>query len=176
MKPLFCSLCLVVACLLFVPAAFAQPEADPADVESVDAIITALYASLSGPAGEERQWDRFRSLHIPEARLIPVFRTDEGARPVILDLETYISRVNDNFYENGFFEVEIARTEEAFGHIVHAFSTYESYRTENDAEPIARGINSIQLMHDGNRWWIIHILWDPEREDQPIPPKYLPQG
>lgn len=30
------------------------PEARPADVESVDAIITALYDVISGPAGQKR--------------------------------------------------------------------------------------------------------------------------
>lgn len=171
-----CPLFLVIVLLLSVPVASAQPEADPADVESVDAIITALYASISGPAGQERQWDRFRSLLIPEARLLPVRPTEEGAALAIFDIDAYINQVRDYFLDNGFFEVEISRTEESFGHILHAFSTYESYQNEEDTEPFARGINSIQLMHDGNRWWIVHIMWDAEREGQPIPQQYLPQG
>ena len=54
------------------------PAANPADVASVDAIITAVYEAFSGSAGEERNWDRFRSLFIPEARLIAVVRREDG--------------------------------------------------------------------------------------------------
>jgi hypothetical protein len=46
-------------------------RADPADVESIDAIVTAAYDGISGPAGKKRDWDRERSLYFPGARLIP---------------------------------------------------------------------------------------------------------
>ena len=39
-----------------------------------------------------------------------------------------------------------------------------------------RGINSIQLMNDGERWWIINIFWMQESEEHPIPEAYLPQN
>jgi len=60
-----------------------------------------------------------------------------------------------------------------FGNVVHAFSTYESRRAQADAQPFARGINSIQLYHDGTRWWVMTLMWDSERPDNPIPAKYL---
>ena len=47
------------------------PEANPADVASIDAIIAAAYDSISGPAGQKRDWERERSLYYPDARLIP---------------------------------------------------------------------------------------------------------
>jgi hypothetical protein len=55
----------------------APPAADPADVASIDAILAAVYEAISGPAGP-RDWDRFRSLFIPEARLIALGRSQEG--------------------------------------------------------------------------------------------------
>ena len=60
----------------------AWPEADPADVESIDAIIAALYDVISGPIGEKRDWDRFRSLFVPDARLIPTGQ-GQGDGPVV---------------------------------------------------------------------------------------------
>ena len=48
-----------------------MPNADPNDVTSIDAIITAAYDVISGPAGKKRDWDRERSLYYPGARLIP---------------------------------------------------------------------------------------------------------
>ena len=151
------------------------PEASPDDVSSIDAIITALYDVISGPAGQERDWDRFRSLHIPEARLIPSGPRQQGGNGAfVLSLGDYIERAGQSLVESGFFEIEIGRTLERFENIAHAFSTYESRRTP-DGEVFQRGINSIQLMWDGERWWIMNIFWRGVGGDHEIPEKYLKQ-
>jgi hypothetical protein len=148
-------------------------EADPADVESVDAIIAALYDVISGPAGQERDWDRFRSLFVREAHLVPTVVTPDGTiRYVVWSPEEYVTRAGPQLEEVGFFEAEIGRVTERFGNIAHIFSTYES-SLEEDADPVQRGINSIQLFWDGYRWWIVNILWDQERDDNEIPERYL---
>ena len=77
--------------------------------------------------------------------------------------------------ENGFFEKEINRKTETFGNITHIFSTYESFRSEKDETPFMRGINSIQLLNDGKRWWVINIYWTQESNENPIPKEYLPK-
>ena len=149
------------------------PEAAPADVESIDAIMGAVYDAISGPAGA-RDWDRFRSLFIEEARLIRVGRNRSGTiTKEVMKVEDYIARADPYFMENGFFEQEIARATERFGHIAHAFSTYESRGNADDPEPFARGINSFQLMNDGERWWVVTIYWDAESPEFAIPAKYL---
>lgn len=149
-------------------------EADPTDVSSIDAIITAVYDVISGPAGEARDWDRWRSLFIEGARLIPVVRTPEGAvQPRVMTPEDYVQMAGDALQRNGFFEIEIGRVTESFGQIAHLFSAYESRRNADDAEPFARGINSFQLMNDGTRWWVVSIMWDSERPDNPIPDRYI---
>lgn len=148
-------------------------KADLADVESVDAIIAALYDVISGPAGQERDWNRFRSLFLPGAHLVPTVLTPDGSiRYVVWSPEDYVTRAGPQLEEVGFFEAEISRVAERFGNIAHIFSTYES-RLEEDADPIQRGINSIQLFWDGNRWWMVNILWDLEREGREIPERYL---
>lgn len=166
--------------LLLAAPAFAQeeptmpPPADPADVESVDAAITALYDVISGPAGP-RDWDRFRSLMLPEAQLVPTFRNPQtgetGYR--VFSVEDYAEQAGKWFSEQAFFEIETARTTEAYGNLVHAFSTYETRRSANlDEEPFMRGINSIQLIRKDGRWWVANIAWQPEYPDLPIPEKY----
>jgi hypothetical protein len=157
----------------------AAPAPDPADVESIDAIVTAAYDGISGPAGKKRDWDRERSLYFPGARLIPTARPVAGdppspgfgaagegqvtsenkIAPQILDIEGFIARVEPFFEENGFYEKEIARRTEQFGNIAHVWSIYESRHNEDDPEPFMRGINSIQLFNDGKRWWIVNIYW-----------------
>ena len=151
----------------------ATPAAKPADVVTPDAIIGAVYASISGPAGQPRDWARFRSLLIPGARLIPSARRTPGTTtPVVWSAEEYIAAAGAGLEKQGFFEREIHRTTEAFGAVLHAFSTYDSKRTP-DGEAFARGINSFQLYSDGTRWWIVTIFWDAETSDKPIPAKYL---
>jgi len=156
-----------------VATAETWPDAEPADVESMDAIIAALYDVISGPAGEKRDWDRFRSLHIPQARLIPTGKAPDGEiGHRVMSVEDYATQSGPFLEERGFFETETARTTEEFGQIAQAFSTYESRWNAEDEEPFARGINSIQLLDDGERWWIVNIFWAAEREDLPIPERY----
>lgn len=153
--------------------------ADPGDVASIDAIIAAAYDVISGPAGQARDWDRERSLFIPGARLIPTAKTagemnqDGTIAPQVLDVDGYIERSRDYLVKNGFFEKEVARRTEQFGHIAHVWSTYESRHNPDEPEPFMRGINSIQLLYDDRRWWIVTIYWQHENPDNPIPEKYL---
>ena len=165
---------LAVLALFVLSTPLAAQEADPADVESIDAIVAAVYDVISGAAGEARDWDRWRSLFLPDARLIPIVAVQGGsADPRFMTPEDYVTRSGPFLEENGFFEVEVSRTQESFGAIAHLFSTYESRRTEADEEPFARGINSFQLMNDGSRWWVVNIMWDSERPGNAIPEKYL---
>jgi len=158
-------------------ASQALPAARPVDVSSADAIISALYDVISGPAGQKRDWDRFRSLFIADARLIPAGAArGGGAGPRVLSADDYATASGPNLEKNGFFEKEVARRSERFGAVLHAFSTYESRHTAQDPTPFARGINSIQLYWDGTRWWIVTVYWQAERPDLPLPQEFLPAG
>ena len=153
-------------------------KANPADVESIDAIIRAAYDVISGPVGE-RDWERERSLFFPGARLIPTAKkpgaiaTGSDLEPQILDVEGYITRVREIFAKGGFYESEVARRVEQFGHIAHVWSTYESRHSADEEKPFMRGINSFQLFFDSMRWWIMNIYWQHESAESPIPEKYL---
>ena len=150
------------------------PPVNPADVGSMDAIIAAVYDVISGPAGKKRDWDRMRSLFVPGARLIPTGpRQTGGYGSRVLTVDEYIERASTAFEKQGFYEREAARKVEIFGQIAHVFSTYESRHSPDDARAFQRGINSIQLMNDGQRWLIVTIFWQGEDEKNPLPEKYL---
>lgn len=158
--------------LVFSIPSLAQSEYEK-DVESIDSIVEALYASISGEKGEARDWDRFRNLFIPEARLIPTGKNQAGKLVYgVSTPEQFINQANDNFVNNGFYEYETNRSTQAYGHVVHLFSTYASKRSKNDAEPFNTGINSIQLFNDGTRWWVVTIYWAHNTAYNPIPDKY----
>ena len=158
------------------PAQPTVPAANPTDVQSVDAILGALYDVISGPAGQKRDWSRFTSLFYPGARLVPTSpRPDGSAVARVITPQEYVERAAPSLERDGFFEKEIARTTERYGNVVHAFSTYETRRAATDATPFMRGINSIQLFNDGSRWYVLTIFWEAERPTTPIPAKYLPR-
>ncbi len=68
---------------------------------------------------------------------------------------------------------EVSRRTETFGHIAQVWSTFESRHNAGDAEPYIRGINSVQLLKDGDRWWVVNVFWDFEGPNSAIPPEYL---
>lgn len=133
------------------------------DVESIDAIIRAMYEVISGPAGQARSWNRFLSLYYPGAHLVPVVSVeDQSAHARMLSPEDYIRRVEPIFAVESFWERETRRDCETFGRIAHILSYYESLR-EPDGPPFESGVNSVQLFYDDSRWWILNVAWNTAR-------------
>ena len=153
------------------------PQAKPEDVKSPEAILNAVYSVISGPKGQQRDWDRMRSLFIPDARLIPATTSPTSGHTdaVVLTIDSYIARSQGRMTTNGFFEHSIHNEIEQFGNIVQVWSTYESRHSAEDPTPFTRGINSFQLLKDGDRYWVVNIFWDSESPANPIPAKYLPK-
>jgi hypothetical protein len=154
----------------------------PASAETAtpEAIVAALYESVSHGPDTEPDWARMRRLFLPVGMLIP----PKPARDdifTVLDVDGFAERVkksNVQGKEKGeptsFFEKEIARRADCFGNVCQVFSTYEARRAPGDEKPFMRGINSIQLVKDTERWWIASVVWDSERPDNPIPAAFLP--
>lgn len=171
---LLLALFLLVAPLSVLAQDQPTPPAEPSDVISVDAILASLYDVISGPAGQARDWDRLRSLMHPDARLMPIRTNAEGAAQVLsLTVDGYIDSSGSYLVENGFFEQEISRKVDRFGNLVQVFSTYHARHKASDPEPFLRGINSIQLAYQDNRWWILNIAWQAEMPGLSIPEVYL---
>lgn len=162
--------------ILFLSPLFIQAQINDYSkkVQSIDSTIETLYSVISGDKGVARDWKLFRYLFHKDAKLIPSGTNKEGKTGVrFMSPDEYINTSGKWLFENGFHEKEIGRTTERFGNIVHVFSTYESFRTKADTAPFMRGINSIQLLYDGNRWWILNVYWMAENPKNKIPKKYL---
>lgn len=147
-------------------------NAEPADVSSIDAIVKALSASISFREGTEPNLERLRSLCHPNALFISV--AQEGVET--MNVESFVSFFKE-LVKTGtlksLYEKEIVRKTEEFGQIAQVFSTYSKRVNPEDLEPTVQGINSIQLYNDGKRWWVSSVMWEEERSDNLIPPKYL---
>jgi hypothetical protein len=159
-----------------------REAAAPPDAASVDAIVAALYGSVSHGPDASPDFDRMRRIFLYVGMLVPPKAA--GADFRALDVDQFAERYEKSVAARkekgepatGFFEREISRRTDCFGNICQVFSTYESRHSASDATPFQRGINSIQLLRDGNRWWIASVVWDVERADNPIPAAYLPSA
>jgi hypothetical protein len=135
-------------------------SATTGEFASIDATVRALYDVISGPAGQPRDVARFRSLFLPGARLIIVRRSPQGTNEArFLAPDDYIEEVFPYLLENGFYEKQVAERTETHGAVAHVWSTYEAQWAAEDPKLLARGINSIQLLNDGQRWWVVSIYW-----------------
>jgi hypothetical protein len=150
------------------------PSIDADDVRSIDAIIRALYDSVSFAEGGGPNEARLRGLVDPSCRLIKVLA---DGRHLNGDLEGYLTQVRSHLGSGlrSFVERELLRRTEVYGGIAHVFTTYEAEIVSAAGERVVRGINSVQLRNDGQRWWLLSIFWTDEEEGSPIPTAYLPR-
>jgi hypothetical protein len=144
------------------------PAPRPDDVKSVEAIIHAAYDVISGPAGA-RDWNRFRSIFLPQARFTQVGKGPDGAGFVISwSVDEFIRDAGAVFAKDPFYENAIVNQPQSYGNMTQVLSSYESHRGPGD-KPFERGVNSFQVLNDGKRWWVVSIFWDSERPDNPLP-------
>ena len=157
---------------MFTPADLAAkvPAPKPDDVKSIDAILRAAYESISGPAGP-RDWNRFRSLFLPQARFTQVGKNPDGSTFIISwSEEEFIRDAGMIFSKDPFYENALVNLPQSYGGMTQVLSSYASHRAPGD-KPFERGVNSFQLLNDGKRWWVVSIFWDSERPDNPLPAK-----
>lgn len=171
------TLALAVFVTLISLTCFAQATesktANAADVATTDAIVSAAYDVISGSAGKQRDWDRLRSLCVPDVRFVVATKPGSDKPVHSLTLDEYISGADKYFAKEGFYERGMANHAEVYDRMAQVFSTYESRHDIKDPKPFQRGINSFQLVNDGKRWWIVDIFWEAESPEAPIPAKYL---
>ena len=164
---------------LGVDSAGAQTAARPEEVASPEAIVNAAYAAIGRAPGEHIDWTRFRSLFLPEARLIPNLEQTDGEFRVLTpdDFVAWIDGFNRQVVgtprDRGFYEEGVHNVVERYGDIAHVLSTYVKH-FHGDDRVLGRGINSFQLVMRDGRWWIVGIVWDEESGAGPIPEQYLP--
>lgn len=170
-------------CMLMVAAALGGPMQEspgtrPAsrDLASPGTVVDALYEVISGPAEQERDWERFRTLFEPGARLWALRPAGEGGSTLVSHSpDSFIEAARPLLQQAAFHERELARRTERFGPLVQVFSTYGTTRGTGPGEQTRRGINSIQMRSDGRSWRILGLAWTVETPAVPLPPRYLPE-
>lgn len=146
------------------------------DEKRIQALITELYALVSGPGDKQRDWAREAELFMPQAHMIRTNVDAAGATsPEIMRAADYGENFERKMAGRDFHEVEVHNVIEVFGNIAHAFSTYEAYEDAGLTRFLKRGINSIQLYRVDGVWKIAGMVWDDERPGLTVGSRYLPQ-
>jgi len=150
-----------------------SPPEPPSDDTTIEEVVRSLYEAISFADEAGPDFDRLTELFAPGARLIEV--KPEGTE--ILDLMTFIDRAIE-LLRGGritrFHEREVWQRIDQFGHMAHVLSTYEARDRASDEKPLARGVNSIQLVRDAEGWRVVTILWQNEGAGDEVPPGFLP--
>lgn len=144
------------------------PASRPEDVASPRAVVFALHASISGPAGPF-DWSRFRSLFLPTAS-IGEAGTEPGGNPHITfqSVSDWIRSVQDLRPKVAVHETVYKVRMEQFGSIASAFYSHDSVTTADGGTDIRR-VNSCQMLYDGKRWWIASVVWNVSQKNWDLP-------
>jgi hypothetical protein len=134
-----------------------------------ESLVRALYDIVSGPANSAHDWARLERLHAPGAIITPTQHRSPMAFAAAPQALSQFIELNKRLFANrGFHEREIFQRVQRFGHIAHVWSGYET-REHPDGPVQQSGINSFQLLNDGQRWCVLSATWDTGTSDHPMP-------
>ena len=140
-----------------------------------DPVIRAFYASLSFKTGEAPDLAGLKALFHSSGRLTRC--TPRGWDTFSVDefIVTY-ERVLRMGFLSAFVEKEVWRETHVFGSVGQVFSAYEARRSPEDSAPYACGINSMQLVFEEGKWFLLSVVWDEKNPGHPaiyerVPPK-----
>jgi hypothetical protein len=166
---------IVPACLLALvlfasgPAAAAE---DPAE-RDIRAVLDALYVSFSFDAGGQPDWAAMQALLLPGAVFVDPVKPGvpprgKSADEFLADFRSWVE--TDPKLKNGFRERIVAVHGDHFGHVAHAFVTFEGYVPgPNPAKAETRGVDSIQLVKVGSAWKVASFATQYEEPGLPVP-------
>lgn len=159
----------LLATLMFTANALQAQVKYEKDVASIDALIKASYEVVSGEKGAKRQWERDLYLHHPKA--IYSYYDRAKGKQIAMSLQEFHKETDEMVLSTAFYEIEVNREVRVFGNIAQVWSTYETY-IEKGGKVARRGINSIQLIFENNRWYIISWIFSGETETNRIPKSF----
>ena len=169
---MFTNVVVLITLLTPVAAFAAQPPLEQA-AQTPEGLIRALYEMVSFDPGPEPDWEMFRDVFLEDALIVFSPRGERPMRPMSID--GFIQDWRDFFRDaeltdKGFYETIAAIEVTEFGGLAHAFVIFEPRIGKEPPARQVRGLDSIELAFDGERWWVAAITTDFEGPDQTIPP------
>lgn len=139
-------------------------------MSSPEGVIECLYAAITFQAGQKPNYNLMNALFHPDGRVTPP-ASDTGDERKSMSVKEFVrhfdSRIQDLIPVGG-SEKQIDSMTVKFKGIAHVFSIYHFYAGDS-AEPLARGVNSFQLIFENGRWWILSLTWDRAAAGEMLP-------
>lgn len=163
-------LSLVLVSVVGTPTAGQVDEA----LTTAEGVVAELYDLVTFDPGTTPDWDRARSLFLPEA--VVVIRSSRDSNSVfsvdgwVGDFVHFITE--QNVEARGFIERIVTMKTVVFKDVAHIFVVFEAGFP--DSERFPRGVDSIQLVKRRGRWWIASILNEWPDRNNPIPAEVQP--
>jgi len=139
-------------------------------VKSIEGITAKMLELISGPKGQERNWEEFRTLFLPTVQFIalnPQARAGDQVRA--FNLEEFIRTFGPLYAKEGFQEEALDIRVNEFNGMANAFQSFTARNATGTYN--ARGINNFILVHLEDRWWIASSTWTNEDATHPLPEK-----
>ena len=149
-----------------------------ANYKDLDEVIRTLYECMSFASNGLPDYQKCKTLFCRGASVMPPSDDAIPASSISIDEFFETSKIaiqrSQELQARGLTETEINRKVLEFGAVAQVFSTYESRVTFEDRESIGRGLNSLSLVFQDSRWWILSMSWEDESPDLQVPPDLLP--
>ena len=153
----------------------APPGPPPADqVRAIEETIGELYRSFNFDAGGEADWELLRSLLINGAVFVGPVGADESPRAVGTDefIDGFRAWIlTSPQRENGFHERSVHVRADVFGKVAHAYVVFEGF-APGDGRTKTRGLDSIQLVLDGEKWRVVSFMTQFADAENLVPPRF----
>ena len=153
----------------------ASPSPPPADALcAIEATISEFYRSFNFDPGGEADWESLRSLLVDGAVFVASVGEEQSPRAVgtdefIDDFRAWILQTPQR--ENGFHERLVNARIDAFGKVAHAYVVFEGF-VPGDGGTRTRGLDSIQLVLDGERWRVVSFMTQFASAESPVPVRF----
>ncbi len=163
---------LIAATVLAMPAVASEPHST--DWASPESIVQALHEVVSADAGQSWDWDRFRALFIDGAMISMAVKSAHVPGLMVATPEELIQMTETSYASTGFHEIPLIIRTTEYGAMALVTNSFEIKLRRDDAEPLMRGLNHFQLLHDGERWWIVSNVSTIETDDWKLPATFDP--
>lgn len=137
-------------------------------VQTIEGITAKMLELISGPVGQERNWEEFRTLFLPTAQFISLNpQAKDGEKARSLNLEEFVRMLGPLYAKEGFYEEPLNIQINEFNGMANAFQSYTARNSSRTYQ--AKGINNFILVHVDNRWWIASSTWANEDTNNRVP-------
>ena len=147
------------------------PKALPSDVASPETIVEAVHRSISGPASSHFDFNRFRSLFLPNGNVGHAGVENRGEPPQIM-YKAVTEWVAENQEARNPIELSeniISMRVSHFGNIASVFYTHDVNVNSRGKIISYRTTNIAQLVYDGTRWWVASLVWNVSPDPDALP-------